>query len=35
MDGAAAAIAHERYQNSFKEGEKPIKPLIISGAASN
>jgi len=35
MDGAAAAIAHERYQNSFKEGEKPVKPLIISGAGSN
>jgi len=35
MEATAAAIAHERYQNSFKEGEKPIKPLIISGAASN
>lgn len=31
MEGAAAAIAHERYVNSFKEPEKPIKGLVISG----
>ena len=31
MEGAAAAIAHERYQDSFKEPEKPIKALVISG----
>jgi hypothetical protein len=35
MEGGAAAIAHGRYQDSFKEGEKPVKPLIISGAGSN
>ena len=31
MEGAAAAIAHGRYQESFKEPEKPIKELVISG----
>jgi hypothetical protein len=31
MEGGAAAIAHGRYQDSFKEPEKPIKGLIISG----
>ena len=35
MEGAAAAIAHERYQSSFKEPEKPVRPLVISGAGSN
>jgi type IV pilus biogenesis protein CpaD/CtpE len=34
IEGAAAAIAHERYQNSFKEPEKPIKGLVISGVGS-
>jgi len=31
MEGGAAAIAHGRYQESFKEPEKPIKALVISG----
>jgi type IV pilus biogenesis protein CpaD/CtpE len=31
MEGSAAAIAHGRYQESFKEPEKPIKALVISG----
>jgi type IV pilus biogenesis protein CpaD/CtpE len=31
MEGSAAAIAHGRYQDSFKEPEKPIKGLVISG----
>jgi type IV pilus biogenesis protein CpaD/CtpE len=31
MEGGAAAIAHGRYQDSFKEPEKPIKGLVISG----
>jgi hypothetical protein len=34
MEGAAAAIAHERYENSFKEPEKPISGLVISGVGS-
>ena len=28
MEGGAAAIAHGRYQESFKEPEKPIKALV-------
>jgi type IV pilus biogenesis protein CpaD/CtpE len=31
MEGGAAAIAHGRYLESFKEPEKPIKALVISG----
>ena len=31
MEGGAADIAHGRYQESFKEPEKPIKALVISG----
>jgi outer membrane murein-binding lipoprotein Lpp len=34
MEGAAAAIAHERYENSFKEPEKPISGLVVSGVGS-
>jgi type IV pilus biogenesis protein CpaD/CtpE len=34
MEGTAAVIAHERYQESFKEPEKPIKGLIIGGVGS-
>jgi outer membrane murein-binding lipoprotein Lpp len=34
MEGAAAAIAHERYENSFKEPERPIKALVVSGVGS-
>jgi type IV pilus biogenesis protein CpaD/CtpE len=34
MEGAAAIIAHERYQNSFKEPEKPIRALVVSGVGS-
>jgi outer membrane murein-binding lipoprotein Lpp len=34
MEGAAAVIAHERYQNSYKEPEKPIRGLVINGAGS-
>jgi type IV pilus biogenesis protein CpaD/CtpE len=34
MEGAAAAIAHERYQNTFKEPEKPIRALVVGGAGS-
>ena len=32
MEGKAAALAHERYQNSFKEPETPVRSLVISGA---
>ena len=34
MEGGAAAIAHGRYQDSFKEPEKPIKGLVISGSGA-
>jgi hypothetical protein len=34
MEGTAAVIAHERYQSSFKEPEKPIRGLVISGVGS-
>jgi hypothetical protein len=34
MEGGAAAIAHARYQDSFKEPEKPIKGLIIGATGS-
>ena len=34
MEGGAAAVAHARYQDSFKEPEKPIRGLIISGVGS-
>jgi outer membrane murein-binding lipoprotein Lpp len=32
MEGKAAAAAHERYQNSFKEPETPVRSLVTSGA---
>lgn len=31
MDGRAAAIAHGRYQDSFKATEPPVQPLILNG----
>ena len=31
IEGGAAAIAHQRYQDSFKEPEKPIRALVLSG----
>ncbi|KGF82225.1 hypothetical protein IA69_07720 [Massilia sp. JS1662] len=34
MEGAAAIISHERYENSFKEPEKPIRALVVSGVGS-
>jgi type IV pilus biogenesis protein CpaD/CtpE len=34
MEGSAAIIAHERYRDSFKEPEKPIRGLVISGVGS-
>ena len=34
MEGAAAVISHERYENSFKEPEKPIRALVVSGVGS-
>lgn len=34
MEGAAAIISHERYENSFKEPEKPIRALVISGVGN-
>ena len=34
MEGGAAAIAHGRYQESFKEPEKPIRGLVINGVGS-
>ena len=34
MEGAAAIISHERYENSFKEPEKPIRALVVSGVGN-
>ena len=34
MEGAAAVIAHERYESSFKEPEKPIRALVVGGMGS-
>jgi len=34
MEGKAAVIAQERYENSFKEPEKPIRALVVNGVGS-
>ena len=34
MEGTSAVISHERYENSFKEPEKPIRALVVSGVGS-
>jgi type IV pilus biogenesis protein CpaD/CtpE len=34
MEGPAAIIAHDRYRDSFKEPEKPIRGLVINGVGS-
>jgi type IV pilus biogenesis protein CpaD/CtpE len=34
MEGGAAAIAHRRYQDSFREPEKTIPGLVINGVGS-
>jgi len=34
MEGKAAVIAQERYENSFKEPDKPIRALVVNGVGS-
>jgi type IV pilus biogenesis protein CpaD/CtpE len=34
MEGTSAVISHARYENSFREPDKPIQALVVGGAGS-